>query len=172
QMDDALSEAQEEHAVVERTLAPGLLKPAARIMQEHEVQIRAVAELQAAELAVSGHRDVHDASGRLLLAAVRHPVDLRHLSPGEVHAALNDELRDIGQAIADPHQGQAPGEVGKGHRKYRDLLELPQGFDLPLRVIGGQPFGARGEFRANPAREGTSWKALASMSSSSSSGNS
>src|SRR5580658_9480859 len=52
QMHDALSQPQEEHAVVDA--AGGLLKLAGRVVEEHEVEIRPVPELKAAELAVAG----------------------------------------------------------------------------------------------------------------------
>ena len=50
--------------------------------------------------------------------------------------------------------GRPPGEVGKRHREYRHFLELPQPFDLPLRIVGGQAFGARGEFARESAARG------------------
>src|ERR1700683_492420 len=153
-MDDALSETQEEHDIVDLAFAPRLLNFAARIVQKHEIEIRAVAELQAAELAVTSHGDLHDASVRVAVAAVRYPVDLRHLSPSEIHAALNDEFGNVGEPVADRHQRQASGEVRERHRKYRDLLELPQSLDLPFRIIGGQPLGARGQFTGKTCARG------------------
>ena len=59
---------------------------------------------------------------------------------------MDDEFGDVGQPVAHRHQRQAAREVGESHREYRDLLELPQGFDLPLRIVRRQPLGAGGEF--------------------------
>ena len=59
----------EEHRVLERLRAVGLLGLARGVVQEHEVEVRAVAELEAAELAVGddaelrvARRAVHDAA--------------------------------------------------------------------------------------------------------------
>src|SRR5262245_17909285 len=52
-VDEPLHEATEEALVVERRHAVGLLLVAARIVQEDEIEIRAVAELEAGELAVA-----------------------------------------------------------------------------------------------------------------------
>src|SRR5216110_1891965 len=56
-VNQALHEPRKEPLVVERRRAVGLLLLTARIVQEHEIQIRAVAELEAAELAVANDRE-------------------------------------------------------------------------------------------------------------------
>ena len=154
QMHDALSKPQKEHHIVERAFAPGLLNLAARVVQEDEIEIGAVAEFQAAELAVTRHRHLHDASSRFLVAAVRNPVHLGHLLPGKIHAALDDQFRDIGQPVAHRHQRQASREVRERHREHGDLLELSQGFDLPLRIVRRQPLRTRGEFTGKSRARG------------------
>src|SRR2546423_11888717 len=63
QVHDALREPHEEQLVVDGARAAGLLMLAVRVVQEHEVQIRAVAELHAAELAVAHRADEHRARG-------------------------------------------------------------------------------------------------------------
>src|ERR1017187_4627530 len=146
QMHDSLSQHQKEHAVVQRSFARGLLKLAVRVVQKYQIEIGSVAEFQSAEFAVARHRHLDDSRARRVIPAIRHAVDLGHLAPGEVHAALHDELGDVGQPVADPHQRETTREVGEGHRKYRNLLELAQRFDLPLRIVRGQPFGPGGEF--------------------------
>ena len=57
QVHEALREPQEEHLVVDDFRPGRLLRSPARIVQEHEVEIRSVAELHAAELAVARDRD-------------------------------------------------------------------------------------------------------------------
>ena len=98
---------------------------------------------------------------------------MRHLLPRQIHAALDDELGNIGQPIADAHQRQAAGQIGKRHGEYGHLLKLAQRLDLPLRIVGRQPLGARRQLlHKAPARVGKASNALASINSSSSSGNS
>src|SRR5690606_34048739 len=55
EVDQALDQAREEPRVVERGGPRRLLVAAGRVVQEHEVEVRAVAELEAAELAVADH---------------------------------------------------------------------------------------------------------------------
>ena len=61
-MHEALSEALKEQCVVDRLRSVGALRLAARVVQEHQVQVGAVTELQAAELAVRDHDHVRDAA--------------------------------------------------------------------------------------------------------------
>src|SRR5258708_33057049 len=96
QMHDALSQAQEEDAVVERPLALRLLNFSARIVQEDQIEIRAITQLQASQLAVTRDGDAYRAQIPLLAAAKRGAVNVGHLLPREILAALNDELGNIG----------------------------------------------------------------------------
>ena len=75
-------------AVVERPRAVVCWMLAARIVQKHEIEIRNIAEFQAAELAVAGHGHAHRAQRRFLIAAVRNAVNCGHLLPRQIHAAL------------------------------------------------------------------------------------
>ena len=62
QVHQPLREAHEEHLVVDAARPFGLLLRAARVVQEHQIEIRAVAELHAAELAVADHAESHGAA--------------------------------------------------------------------------------------------------------------
>ena len=144
QVHDALREAHEEQLVIDRLRAAGLLALAVRIVQEHQVEIRGVAELHAAELAVADRADVHRA--RLRPAAAQRHAELRgDLPPAELHRALDDELGDVGEAVAHLHERQQAGEVGHRDAKQRGALELAQRLDLLLGVVLAQLLHALGE---------------------------
>src|SRR6202035_4550571 len=65
EMHDALSQAQKEDAVVERARSRGLLNLAARIVQKDQIEIGAITQLQASQLAVTGDGDAYLAQIRL-----------------------------------------------------------------------------------------------------------
>ncbi len=145
QMHDALPQAQEEHDIVERTLALGLLNGTARIVQKHQIKIGAIPEFQTSQLAVTGDGHPYRPQSRFRVAAVGDAIGVRHLLPGQLHTALNDEFGDVGEPVTHLHQRQPPRQIGERHRENGHLLELPQCLDLPFRIIRGQPLGARGE---------------------------
>lgn len=103
---DALRETYEEDLVVERRLGVGLLLLAAGVVQENEIEVGGVTEFDAAELALADRTDPHDAP-RGAGAAHRHAELTGDLPPAGAHRLLEQQLRDIGQAIADAHQRQA-----------------------------------------------------------------
>ena len=78
QVHDALAQTQKENAVVERLFAVGQLDAAARIVQKNQIQIRGVAQFQAAELAVS--RDGHHDAAQPLPGLRRSTAFRRHAS--------------------------------------------------------------------------------------------
>jgi len=80
-------------------------------------------------------------------------VRLGHLVPGQTHATLDDQLRDVRQSVAHLHQRHAPGEIRECNTEHRDLLELTQGLDLPLRIVRREALRSRAEF-PNEARAG------------------
>ncbi len=102
-MDDPLREAHEKRRVVQGLLAVRLLKIAGRIMQKHDVEIRAIPEFQAAEFAV-GHDDHSRGAFLAIDPAARFAVAPRHLEPGQLERRAEHQLGDVGQAIADLHQ--------------------------------------------------------------------
>ena len=105
QVHHALREAQKEHLVIQLTAACGLLLQAARIMQKHQIQIRGVAQLLAAELAIADDAQAYCAP-LCALTAHRYAQRRRQLLPGQRERALDDQLGDIGQSITDLHDRQ------------------------------------------------------------------
>ncbi|MND62336.1 hypothetical protein D3C80_536180 [compost metagenome] len=132
-MQDPLGQAQVELAAVDG-LAPVGVTVGVAAVQEHQVEIRAVAELDAAELAVGHH-------GEAALAAQRHlgghPVALAHLGPGLIDHLFGDGLRQPGEVVAHLHQRQGAGNVGSDYAQQLYLLELAQRLHLLLHVLFG-----------------------------------
>ena len=123
--------------------AAGLLVLAVRVVQEHQIQIRGVAELHAAELAVADGADAHRraaAPPRRTSARRTARVICRQASSMRT---LDDELGDVGEAVAHLHERQRAGEVGDRHTEQRRALELPQRLDLLLRIVLAQLLQAR-----------------------------
>jgi hypothetical protein len=111
QMHQPLCEAHEKHLIVDRALSLGLLLRATGVVQEYQIEIRAVAKFHAAELAVADDAKPHRPTSALL-GAHRRAELRRELLPGEREHTLDDQLGDIGQAVADPHHRQLGEQVG------------------------------------------------------------
>ena len=142
QVHQPLHQPQEEHAVVHHRGTRSRLEFACGVVQEHEVEIGAVAELDAAELAVGD--DDHpglrkNAVGR---SVARRAVPGHDLVPGQVESLSCDQLRNVRETIAHLHHGQPARQIGHRYAKHGGPLELPQQVDLPFgirRVGTGHP---------------------------------
>src|SRR4051812_41479544 len=108
EMNQPLDEPREEALVFQRRLAIRLLLRAARVVQEHEVEIGAVAELEAAELAVADYREADCARRR---PGERRAVLVCELAPRHSERMLEHELRGVGEPVADLHQRQRAESV-------------------------------------------------------------
>ena len=105
-------------------------------MNEHQIQIGAVSQFAAAELAVTNSRHIDHAA--LRIGATHWNAKLRrHLLPAESHRALDNNLGDLGQPVADLHQRQAATQISNSHPEDGSSLPLHQHFNLPLRVVTG-----------------------------------
>ena len=130
-----------------------------------------VAELHAAELAVADRADVHRAraAGH---RAHRHAELRGDLPPAELHGALEDQLGDIGEPVADLHQRQHAGQVGDRDAEHGGALEMSQHLHLALGILLARellPCAARARWR-DWRGPGSCDSSRSSMSSSSSSG--
>ncbi len=135
QVHETLPEALEEQSVVDRLRSVGALRLAARVVQEHQVQVRAVAELQAAELAVRNHDHVCDAHCTARVRVVRHAVPGLDLRACQRHCFLHDQFGDVRETVADLHQRQPADQVRHCDPEQGRALELAQQLDLPLRLF-------------------------------------
>src|SRR6185503_20591548 len=119
-MDEPLHEATEEALVIEWRHTVRLLLSATRIVQEDEIEIGAVAELEAGKLAVTNHREPRIARRRTAtrLAVLRH-----ELAPGGAQRVVEHELGRVGQPITDLHERQRPQSVGDCDAEYRRALK-------------------------------------------------
>jgi hypothetical protein len=80
---------------------------AAGVVQEHEIEVRCIAELVAAQLPVSDGADLHGAPHRtraVRIEEVRHSELRSDLRPREAHRLLDDDLGDLGEIVADAHE--------------------------------------------------------------------
>ncbi len=139
QVDDALPQTREEQRVVQRPRAVRLAL-AGRIMQEDEIQIRAIAQLDATQLAVA---DDHEAAtqavagdrlaiapdGEAMLAGQGLPRHRQHL--------FQHHLGDEGQIVTDLHQRAGTGDIGGRHVQHLGVAEHPQGLEQRLFIIFG-----------------------------------
>ncbi len=132
-MQDPLGEAQVELAAVDG-LAPVGVAVGVTAVQEHQIEIRAVAQLDATQLAVGHYRKAALAAQRHL---GRHPVAFAHLGPRLIDHLLGDRLRQPGEVVAHLHQRQGAGDVGRHDAQQLHLLELAQCLHLLLHVLFG-----------------------------------
>ena len=132
-MQDPLGQAQVELAAVDGLAAIGVTVGVAAV-QEHQIEIRAVAEFDAPQLAVGHHRKAALAAHRHL---GRHPVAFAHLGPRLIDHLLGDRLRQPGEVVAHLHQRQGAGDVGGDDAQELHLLELAQRLHLLLHVLLG-----------------------------------
>ena len=111
-MDDALAQASEELRAVDGLGAVGLGLRIA-VMNEHQVQIRAVTELQATDLAVADDDEVRVA--RCAVCTERPTMTLHRVLPGQRQHLVEDRLGQPGEVIRHFHQGQRTGDLRGGH---------------------------------------------------------
>ena len=100
-VDDFLPESRVEDTVVDAALAAGHTA-GVRVPDEHEVQVRGVAELDAAELAVGADGKAGAVTHSRRLAIARHQG-----GPGHLEHLLEHDLGDEGQLVAHLHERQA-----------------------------------------------------------------
>ncbi len=133
QVQDPLGEAQIELAAVDG-LAAICVAVGVAAMQKHQIEIRAVAQLDATQLAIGHHRETALAAQRHL---GRHPVALAHLGPGLIDHLLGDRLRQPGEVVAHLHQRQGASDIGCHDTQQLYLLELAQCLHLLLHILFG-----------------------------------
>src|SRR5262245_7752376 len=102
-VDEPLHETTEEALVVERRHAVGLLLLAARVVQEDEIEIRAVTELEAGKLAIADDGETGVARRR---TATRLAVLRGELLPRRTQRVVEHELGRVREPITDLHERQ------------------------------------------------------------------
>ena len=109
QVHEALAQALEEDCVVDDLRAVGALRLAARIVQEHEIEVRPVTRARARRACRTPRRSCARRCERpVRIDVARHAVTGGDLRPREHQRFAHDQLGDVGEAIADLHQRQPP----------------------------------------------------------------
>ena len=133
---EALHEPCKKHCVVERPEPVRFLVRPAAIVNEHQVEVRAITQFETAELAVT---DDAQARGARRFAVHGHAVPRHEFAPGGVEREVEQDFRRIGQPVADLHQRQVPEAVGDRDPEHCSTLELAHGFKRGFDILGIEP---------------------------------
>ncbi len=106
------------------------------MVQKHQVQIGAVTQLQARQLAIGDNAKLGGYRGRRV-AAQGGAVTFGQLPSRRCQGELQDQLGGIREAIAHLHQRQRAGQVGDCDTKHRHPLEPLHRLQQALRIPGG-----------------------------------
>ena len=132
-MDDALAQAGKKLAVVDGLGAVGGVTRVGPV-QEDEVQIGTVAQFKPPQFAVGHHREPL-VEGRVARRPGRAAVSGDQVVPGQADDFVQDDFGQIRKVVADPHERQDAGHVGRCHAQGVDLSENADGFDQKLEVV-------------------------------------
>ena len=133
QVNDALPQASKKDRGVQRARAIGGALAVA-VVQEHQIEIRAVAQLDAAQLAIA-----NDQKRRLTVITARgHAMLAGQVLPGHGQHRFQNHFRNEGEVIAHFHQMPRTDHIRCRHVQHLGVLEDPQCFQLRLFVILGQ----------------------------------
>ncbi|MNZ74155.1 hypothetical protein D3C78_925970 [compost metagenome] len=135
-MNNALAQAGEELRAVDRlgTVGFGLR---VTVVDEYQVQVRAVAQLDATHLAVADNNEARVAQAAV--AALGLAVTAHGLAPGQGQHLVEDGFGQPGQVIADLHQRQIAGDFRRRYPQAVGQLEVPQRFHLLFKIVLGNP---------------------------------
>ena len=100
-------------------------------VEEDQVEIGAIAQFDPPQLAVADDQE----AGATLPDPGGRPMALRQVAIGQGDHPVQAGLGDIGEVVADHHQGDDAGKVGGGHPQPVALGELAQTFHLLLQVV-------------------------------------
>ena len=104
-------------------------------MQKDQVEIGTVTHLDAAELAVTDHREA-DPPPRFARSAHRRAMAFGQLRVRQVQGVGQDQLGGVGEPVADLHQRQVGRPVGHRDPEHGAALEGPHDLELGLQVVG------------------------------------
>ncbi len=139
QVDQPLRVAQEEHLVVHRRRGIGFLLLTGAVMQEHQVQVRTIAQLVATELAVGQRRDASPGGARRLPCNVGWPYCASRLPQHQRHGASTISAAISVSRSLTCISGSRPDQIRQRHAEYRRLLEARQLLHFALDVVPARP---------------------------------
>ena len=135
-MDEPLGEAGVEGGEIDG-LCPGGRPVRVVVVHEDEIEVGAVAELDAAELSVRDDRIGRE--GRVFGHRLRSSVACGDVAPCDRERCAHNRLRDPGEVVAHHHQRDPARDVGRRHPQDVGLLRLAQAVHLvlPVRIVEG-----------------------------------
>ena len=107
------------------------------VVDEHQVEVRAVAQFDAADLAIADDDEIRVAVAAV--AALGRAVPGHRVPPGQRQHLIEDRLGQPGQVVADLHQRQRAGELRGGHAQAVRQLEVAQRLHLLFQIVLGNP---------------------------------
>ncbi|MNJ34097.1 hypothetical protein D3C77_287960 [compost metagenome] len=134
QVNDALAQAGEELGAVDRlgTVGFGLR---ITVVDEHQIKVRAMAELDTADLAVADNNEARITQAAI--TALGLAMAGYGLAPGQGQHLVEDGFGQPGQVVADLHQRQVAGDFRGGYPQAVGQLEVTQRLHLLLEVVLG-----------------------------------
>ena len=151
QVNDALAQAREELRAVDRLGAVGFGLRVA-VMDKHQVQVRTVAKLQAADLAVTN--DDEPGVAQAAVAALGLAVAGHGLAPGQGQHLVENGFGQPGQVVADFHQRQVAADFRSSYAQAMGQFEVAQRFHLLLEVVLGDTRQAFAQLTGQLWRQG------------------
>ena len=135
-VDNALAETRIENRIVDGFITIGGFLGVC-IVNEHQVQVRGIAQLQSTQLAITDDSEIR-VTGRTIRTS-RITMTADQVGEGYIDHMVQHHLGNPGQVIAHFHQRQGSVQLGRRYPKDMRLLEVPQGLHLLFQVLKGNP---------------------------------
>ena len=136
-MNNPLAEAGKEFTVIDNLRAGRMLLITTAVMQKNNIQVRAIAKLQAAKFPVG-----NDTELRLTQFAMQHvsgwSIAFQQMIPGQLHNFFQHCLGNESEMITDLLNRHAGNDIGCRHMQYTGSPELAQLVHLLLKIIRRQ----------------------------------
>ena len=133
-MNDALPQAIEELRAVDGLFTIGFRMRIA-IVDKHQIEIRAMPQLDTADLTVADNDEIRIADAAV--SAAWRAVFAHCMAPGQGQHLIENRLSQPGQVVADLHQRQGAGNFRGSHAQTVRQLEVTQRLHLLLQILLG-----------------------------------
>ena len=130
-MNGALAQARIELVVGQGLGTGGHGIDAIAAVEKDQIQVRAIAQLDPPQLAITDHQK----AGLPGPNPGGGPMPLNQVAIGQGDNALQAGLGDVGEIVADHHEGDSPRQIGGGDPQPVALGELAQPLHLLFQVL-------------------------------------